>query len=101
MYRGRSWIAIPVVLISGCATPGPERLDPAIRTVYVDRLKPVMVPCEERVKGFYDTLLDPNTAIEPSLEGKVEALTRSDSGLREYISRLEASALRCGVKIDN
>lgn len=101
MRRHTSWILIPVVLTYGCSHSGVQRLDPAnVRTEYVDRLKPVATPCEERVRGFEDALLDPNKAITPGAEGKVEALTRSDADLREFTKRLMASARRCGVVIE-
>jgi hypothetical protein len=101
MSRAGSLIPLAVVLTYGCTTPSRKSADPIVRTETIERLKPVATPCEERVKGFLDALANPNTAITPEVEGKVEAITRSDSAQREYVKRLEAAAIKCGVVIEH
>jgi len=94
------WFPLSVVLIYGCASPGVKSLDTLTRTEVVEREVPVSVPCSERVKRRLESLLNQQSADMPQPEGKVEAVTRSDSEQREYIARLEAAARRCGVVIE-
>lgn len=94
------WIPLPALLIYGCADPTANRADVVTKTEYVERQVPVGLPCSERVTRHLESLLQQQTADKPQPEGKVEAVTRSDSENREYIARLEAAARKCGVTIE-
>lgn len=86
--RAGRWILLPVLLTYGCADASRKSAYAIIRTETVERQVPVAVPCSGRVKRHLESLLN-EQAETPQPEGKVEAVTRSDSEQR-----------KCGVVIE-
>lgn len=89
---------VSLLLLAACggraSTPAVPGVSP-VEVVDHDRLVPVL--CEEVV-----VLVDPDSdglTTEMLLEEKAYRLLRSDAQQRANISKLEAAALRCGVKV--
>lgn len=86
-----------LLLLCACgarrAQSGPVVVSPT--ELMTDRLVPVL--CSEVVE-----VVDPDSdglATDQSIEEKAFRLTRSDAQHRRNIAKLEAAAIRCGVKV--
>lgn len=96
--RACSWIPLPVLLMCAACASSANRSDAITTVETIERLVSVPVPCSEVVERVSDVLdLIPEGI---STEQKIHRLAQSDSRLRGYIARLEASALACGVRIE-
>lgn len=85
------------LLLAGCEH-GPEKAPEfEIKTVTVEKLVPVPVPCDRSVTRPKDPMLTE----APTPEGKVDRANASDAAYRTYSLMLETAFIFCGGKVND